>query len=64
MITYKKKIITFHYWTAFLIMSIHIDSGTTIKQAEITIVPDEGCYSHHGGVIFYINSFYPFFVFM
>lgn len=26
---YLKNILTFHYWAAFLIMSIHVDSGTT-----------------------------------
>lgn len=49
----------------FLTMDMQVDSVTDmgINQPEITTVPDEGDYSQHGSIIFYINSFYPFFVF-
>lgn len=47
-------------------MGMQVDSGTAvgIKQPGITTVPDEGDYSQHSRITFYVNSFYPFLVFM
>jgi len=62
----KKKKLLFTVVQSVLTVGMQVDSiaAMGIKQPGITTVPHEGDYSQQSSITFYINSFYPFFIFM